>query len=254
MNLSMKWLKEFVDINADPHAFSEAITMSGSKVEGYEIEGADVSNIVVGKVLSIDKHPDADKLVVCSIDVAGERPLQIVTGASNLTVGDMVPVCLDGAVLPGGKKIKKGKLRAVSYTHLDVYKRQVKTFNPENFDAKAIVDLAVAAGQKYIVFTSKHHEGFSMFDTNIKGFEPYNIMDYGVYTGEDPILALSQAAKEAGLGFGVYYSIMDWKHPSQSDWGGTMLDKEGYLSDMKAQLRELIQVYGVDQLLSLIHI
>lgn len=124
----------------------------------------------------------------------------------------------------------------------------VKTFNPENFDAKAIVDLAVATGQKYIVFTSKHHEGFSMFDTNIKGFEPYNIMDYGVYTGEDPILALSQAAKEAGLGFGVYYSIMDWKHPSQSDWGGTMLDKEGYLSDMKAQLRELIQVYGVDQL------
>ena len=113
MNLSMKWLKEFVDINADPHAFSEAITMSGSKVEGYEIEGADVSNIVVGKVLSIEKHPDADKLVVCSIDVAGERPLQIVTGASNLTVGDMVPVCLDGAVLPGGKKIKKGKLRGV---------------------------------------------------------------------------------------------------------------------------------------------
>ena len=113
MNLSMKWLQEFVDLQVEPRAFSEAVTMSGSKVEGYEIEGEGISGIVVGKVLSIEKHPDADKLVVCSIDVAGERPLQIVTGASNLTVGDVVPVCLDGAVLPDGKKIKKGKLRGV---------------------------------------------------------------------------------------------------------------------------------------------
>ncbi len=130
----------------------------------------------------------------------------------------------------------------------DYEEKAVKTFNPDRFDAKAIVDLAVAAGQKYIVFTSKHHEGFSMFHTGVKGFSPYNLLDYGVYGGEDPVMALSQAAKEAGIGFGVYYSIMDWKHPGQGNWGNDMLDKARYVSDMKAQLRELVQVYGVDQL------
>ncbi len=113
MNLSMKWLSDYVDIDVNPREYAEALTMSGSKVEGYEIEGSEISNVVVGKVLSIEKHPDADKLVVCQMDVGKEAPIQIVTGATNVVVGALVPVCLDGALLPGGKKIKKGKLRGV---------------------------------------------------------------------------------------------------------------------------------------------
>lgn len=113
MNLSMKWLSDYVDIDVTPREFSEAMTMSGSKVEGYEIEGSEISKVVTGKVLSIEKHPDADKLVVCQMDVGREDSIQIVTGATNLFVGAVVPVCLDGATLPGGKKIKKGKLRGV---------------------------------------------------------------------------------------------------------------------------------------------
>ncbi|MEE1057381.1 MAG: phenylalanine--tRNA ligase subunit beta [Acutalibacteraceae bacterium] len=115
MNLSMRWLKEFVDMdkNITPREFSEAMTMSGSKVEGYEIEGEKIKNVVVGKVLSIEKHPDADKLVVCQIDVGMEEPVQIVTGAKNLTVGDLVPVAKDKSVLSDGTKITKGKLRGV---------------------------------------------------------------------------------------------------------------------------------------------
>ena len=113
MNLSMKWLKEFVDINMAPRAFSEAMTMSGSKVEGYETEGEKINKVVVGKVLSIEKHPDADKLVICQLDVGKDAPIQIVTGAHNLTVGDLVPVALDGSTLPNGTKIKRGKLRGV---------------------------------------------------------------------------------------------------------------------------------------------
>ncbi len=112
MNLSMKWLNEFVPVDAAPRAFSEAMTMSGSKVEGYEIEGEDIKKVVVGKILSIEKHPDADKLVVCQVDV-GSETLQIVTGATNLKVGDIVPAALDGSLLPGGVKIKRGKLRGV---------------------------------------------------------------------------------------------------------------------------------------------
>ena len=113
MNLSLKWLNEFVKTDVSPREMSEALTMSGSKVEGYEIEGEKIKNIVVGKILKIDKHPDADKLVVCSVDAGEAEPLQIVTGATNLTEGDYVPVCKDNSVLPDGRKIKKGKLRGV---------------------------------------------------------------------------------------------------------------------------------------------
>ena len=113
MNISLKWLKEFVDLNVTPHQYAADLTMSGSKVETYFNTGEGIDKVVVGKVLSIEKHPDADKLVVTQIDVGKEHPLQIVTGASNLNVGDVVPVCLDGSTLPGGKKIKTGKLRGV---------------------------------------------------------------------------------------------------------------------------------------------
>ena len=113
MNLSMKWLEEFVHVEMPMRDFCEAMTMSGSKVEGYETEGAAIDRIVVARVLQIDPHPDADKLVVCQLDVGAETPVQIVTGATNLKVGDLVPACLDGATLPDGRKIHKGKLRGV---------------------------------------------------------------------------------------------------------------------------------------------
>lgn len=113
MDLSMKWLHDFVDCKETGRDFAEALTMSGSKVEKWACERDGIENIVVGKILSIERHPDADKLVVCAVDVGKENPLQIVTGAANLKEGDVVPVCLDGAVLPDGKKIKKGKLRGV---------------------------------------------------------------------------------------------------------------------------------------------
>jgi phenylalanyl-tRNA synthetase beta chain len=112
MNLSVKWLSDYVKIDIPPRAFSEAMTMSGSKVEGYEREGADITGVVTGRVLSIDPHPDAEHLLVCRVDVAGEKPLQIVTGAGNLKIGDMVPVATDGATLPG-TCIRAAALRGV---------------------------------------------------------------------------------------------------------------------------------------------
>ena len=113
MDLSMRWLKEFVELDPEPRAFSHAMTMSGSKVEGYTVEGAGIERIVVGKVLEVTPHPDSDHLVVCRIDAGQEKELQIVTGAQNVTAGSLVPVALDGSVLPDGKKIKTGKLRGV---------------------------------------------------------------------------------------------------------------------------------------------
>ncbi|MGX8711141.1 MAG: phenylalanine--tRNA ligase subunit beta [bacterium] len=114
MNLSMRWLKEFVTLDDMPiRDFTEAMTMSGSKVEGWETEGSEIENVIMGKVLSLDKHPDSDHLWITKIDTGSGEPIQIVTGAQNLKVGDLVPVAMDNSLLPGGKKIKKGKLRGV---------------------------------------------------------------------------------------------------------------------------------------------
>ena len=113
MNLSMKWLSDYVKIEASPKEFAEAMTMTGSKVEGYEVIGEDISRVVVGKIISVEKHPDADKLVICSVDVGESAPVQIVTGASNVFAGALVPVALDNSTLPGGIIIKKGMLRGI---------------------------------------------------------------------------------------------------------------------------------------------
>lgn len=113
MNLSMKWLGDYVKADMPVKEYCHALTMSGSKVEGYEIEGAEISNVVVGKLLSVVPHENSDHLVVCQVEVGKEAPIQIVTGAPNVKAGDIVPVALDGSTLPGGIKIKKGKLRGV---------------------------------------------------------------------------------------------------------------------------------------------
>ena len=114
MNLSMRWLKEFVTLDDMPiRDYTEAMTMSGSKVEGWETEGSEIDNVIVGKVLSLKRHPDSDHMWITQIDTGSGEPVQIVTGAQNLKVGDLVPVAMDKSTLPGDKKIRKGKLRGV---------------------------------------------------------------------------------------------------------------------------------------------
>jgi len=111
MKLSKKWLSEFTDIKATDKEYADAMTLSGSKVEAIEELGAEISNVVVGKVLAIERHKDSNHLWICSVDVGKEEPLQIVTGAQNVRAGDLVPVALHGSTLPGGVKIKKGNIR-----------------------------------------------------------------------------------------------------------------------------------------------
>ncbi|MDR0446837.1 MAG: phenylalanine--tRNA ligase subunit beta [Oscillospiraceae bacterium] len=113
MNLSRKWLKDFTRIDASPEEYADAMTMSGSKVELTRDPGAEIKNVVVGRVISTERHPDSDHLWVCLVDVGREKPVQIVTGAQNVRAGDFVPAALHKSTLPGGKKIEKGKLRGV---------------------------------------------------------------------------------------------------------------------------------------------
>ncbi len=113
MKLSRKWLSEFVTVEADDREFAEAMTLSGSKVETTEDLGAEIKNVVAGRIKKMERHPDSDHMWVCQLDVGRDEPVQIVTGAWNIHEGDMVPVALHKAMLPGGKKIEKGKLRGV---------------------------------------------------------------------------------------------------------------------------------------------
>ena len=113
MDLSLRWLADYVETGVTPKQFCDAMTMSGSKVECYNTEADYISNVVVGKILKIEKHPDADKLQICQIDIGREEPIQIVTAAQNVYEGMLVPAALDNSTLAGGIKIKKGKLRGV---------------------------------------------------------------------------------------------------------------------------------------------
>ncbi len=123
MNTSLSWIKAYVpDLDVTAQEYTDAMTLSGSKVEGFEELDADLDKIVVGQITKIERHPDADKLVVCQVNVGSGEDIQIVTGAPNVKEGQKVPVVLDGGRVagghdgkktPGGVKIKKGKLRGV---------------------------------------------------------------------------------------------------------------------------------------------
>lgn len=123
MNTALSWIKAYVpDLEVDDQEYTDAMTLSGTKVETFERLDKNLDKIIVGQILSIEKHPDADKLIVCQVDI-GKEKLQIVTGAPNVKVGDKVPVVIDGGKVAGGHDggplpkegivIKNGKLRGI---------------------------------------------------------------------------------------------------------------------------------------------
>lgn len=113
MKVPVKWLKDYVNIDISPKELADRLTLSGSKVEEVITSGDEIQNVVTGKLMKIEPHPDAEKLVICQLNVGSEDLVQIVTGANNMKEEDIVPVALHGSSLPGGVKIKKGKLRGI---------------------------------------------------------------------------------------------------------------------------------------------
>ena len=114
MDLSRRWLNEFVPVDVSDKEFDEAMTLSGSKVEVTSVEGTEIENVVVGRVLSIVRHEDSDHMWICQVDIGEAEPVQIVTGAQNVHQGDLVPVAKAGSTLPGGVHIEAGTLRGVA--------------------------------------------------------------------------------------------------------------------------------------------
>ena len=113
MKISYNWLKDFVDFDISPDDLAESLSMAGFEVDSVDKKGVNIENVVVGKVLKKEKHPNADKLSVCTVDVQNSEPLTIICGAPNVDAGQHVPVAKVGAVLPNGMKIRKAKIRGV---------------------------------------------------------------------------------------------------------------------------------------------
>ena len=113
MNVPYRWLKEYTNVDAEPKKFSHEMNMTGTETTGYTCAADTIKNIVVGLIEKIEQHPNADKLVVCSVNIGKDENIQIVTAAKNMKVGDLVPVALDGSTLASGKQINAGELRGV---------------------------------------------------------------------------------------------------------------------------------------------
>ena len=113
MNVSYRWLKEYTPVDAPDKTVAHELNMTGTEIKGFRRLDEGISNVVVCKILSIEQHPNADKLVVCMVDAGEEEPLQIVTGAKNMKVGDLVPLAKHKSTLPDGTRIERGKLRGV---------------------------------------------------------------------------------------------------------------------------------------------
>src|SRR3990170_1896926 len=114
MRVPLSWLRDYVDIDIEPRVLADALTMRGMEVSGVEVVGADWSGVVVGRLLDVQRHPNADTLWVTRVDVGSAGgELEIVCGAQNLEVGQLVPAALVGAVLPGDRRIERTRIRGV---------------------------------------------------------------------------------------------------------------------------------------------
>ncbi|MBE7048392.1 MAG: phenylalanine--tRNA ligase subunit beta [Ruminococcaceae bacterium] len=208
MKIPMSWLSDYTDMTGiTPEAYNHAMTMSGSKVEGIENLGDNLLNVVVGKIKDITPHPDADKLVVCQIDV-GKEQLQIVTGAPNVKVGQTVPVALNGALLPDGTKIKTGKLRGVESAGMLCSYEELGMSESDFPDAEygiLILDDGLPAGMDI-------REVFHLDE---------NIVDFEITSNRPDCLSVIGLARETAVTFGRPFAV---KTPAVTGCGGDIHD------------------------------
>lgn len=188
MKAPISWLNEFVDLDIDVKTFAHKMTMSGSKVEGIEIQAEEITGVVIGKILKIEPHPDADRLQICTVDINTEV-LQIVTAAKNVFEGAVIPVACAGADLADGLKIKKGKLRGVESNGMMC---SVEELGMSNADVPDAVDDGI-----YIFNVSEIEREKSPAGTNMQ------------YTTNDhEVLSLGMDAKKA---FGIDQVTVDFE-------------------------------------------
>lgn len=194
MNLSMKWLNDYVKADMPVKDFCHAITMSGSKVEAFETEGKNISKVVVGKILSKGQHENADALFVCQVDIGADAPIQIVTNAKNVKEGDLVPVALDGAVLPEGK-IKKCKMRGVEsfgmFCGLDTLGLSAHDFPYADPEGVFVIEEECSLGQDI-------HSAIGLDDTSV---------EFEITSNRPDCLSVIGLARETAATYGIPLNV-----------------------------------------------
>lgn len=192
MLVPIKWLKDYVDMDIDIKEFVDAMTMSGSKVESVEEMGQNINKIVVGKILEIVTHPNADSLLVTKVDV-GEEVLQIITGATNIRVNDFVPVALHGSTLPNGTKIKRGKLRGLESNGM--------LCSPDELglDAESLPEGVDMVDGIYIL---PHEYPLGQDIKEVLGFDD-KIVEFEITNNRPDCLSILGIAREAAATFGL---------------------------------------------------
>ncbi|MCL2569111.1 MAG: phenylalanine--tRNA ligase subunit beta [Oscillospiraceae bacterium] len=213
MKLSRKWLADYVDIQASDKEYADRLTITGSKVEGTEDLGANIENVVLGQVVTIERHPDADSLWVCVMDIGEAEPTVIVTGADNLKAGDIVPVALHKSKLPCGKEIKKGKIRGVESNGM--------LCSPDELllDKQ---DYPYAVDHGILTFTADEIKGFKLGDDirPILGKDD-SVVEFEITSNRPDCLSMIGLARESAASFDVPMTV---KEPVVKGSGGDILD------------------------------
>jgi len=213
MKLSRKWLAEFCDIQASDKEYADRLTITGSKVEGTEDLGAETENVVLGQVLTVTRHPDADSLWVCNVDIGQGEPVVIVTGADNLKDGDICPVALHKSKLPCGKEIKKGKIRGVESNGMLVSLDEIL------MDTH---DFPHAAKDGILVFTLEEIAGYQLGDDirPILGKDD-KVVEFEITSNRPDCLSMIGLARESAASFDVPLTV---REPEVKGSGGDILD------------------------------
>ncbi|NLJ69949.1 MAG: phenylalanine--tRNA ligase subunit beta [Clostridiaceae bacterium] len=204
MKASLEWIKDFTDYQGDVKQFVDGMTLSGTKVESVELEGAELKNVVVGYVLEKNQHPNADRLSVCQVDV-GTDVLQIVCGAPNVDAGQKVVVALPGAVLAGGFKIKKAKMRGEESNGM------ICSIDELGFSVHEFPD-AISDG--IYVLPDDSPIGANALDIMGIGQE---IIEFEITSNRPDCLAVEGLARETAVTFDVEFTPLDKKPSKFSD-------------------------------------
>lgn len=204
MNLPMSWLKDYMDIDVEPKEYSDKMTMSGSKVEGWENAGDSVQNVVTGRVLTCEDHPDSDHLHVCTVDAGTGEILQIVCGAPNVKAGVIAPVALVGAVLPGGK-IKKGKLRGVESCGMLC-----------SHDELGITEDMLGYEPEYGILILPQDTEIGVNITDLFGMNE-NVVEFEITSNRPDCFSIIGLARESAATFGKKFTIPEVKFTENSE-------------------------------------
>lgn len=201
MKVPVKWLKDYTNINISPDELADRLTLSGSKVEEVITSGDEIVNVVTGKILKIEAHPDAEKLVICQVEVGETEPVQIVTGAKNMKETDIVPVALHGASLPGGMKIKKGKLRGVASNGMMCSEEELGIAGDEPVHGLMILPQDTPIGEDI---------------KTVLGLDN-SVIDFEITSNRPDCLSVIGIARETAATLGTVYTMPDLNYHTSSE-------------------------------------